>query len=76
MADAAFVDIIKAKDLKGALRRIKSRINGLENNSMQSLAVIPSDEKVRRAIDNMAIAELKQTKKDVEARIKGESQEN
>lgn len=73
MADKEFIDTIKSSHLKGSLNRIKSRINGLKNNSFQSLAVIPSDKKVRDAIDKMSLAELAQSKKVVEARIKKES---
>lgn len=73
MKNETFVDSIKSKDLKGALRRIKSRINGLKNNSLQSLAVIPSDNDVRRAIDSMSLGQLEQAEFQVEERIRKES---
>ena len=73
MKNESFVDTIKPKDLKGTLRRIKRRINGLNNNSIQSLNLIPSDENVRKIIDAMSLAELIQAKIDVEARLRKES---
>ena len=70
MSNDIFVDSIKPSHLKGALRRIKSRINGLRNNSTQSLAVIPADATVRKVIDSMSLDALKLLKSEVESRIR------
>jgi hypothetical protein len=70
MKSESFVDSIKPKELKGALRRIRSRISGLRNNSLQSLAVIPSSKSVCDEIDSMSSARLEQAKTEVGAGIR------
>ena len=73
MNDQSFVDSIKSDDLRGALYRVKRRINGLKNNSIQSLKVNPSDKKIRATIDTMSLDELETTRLELEVRIRSES---